>query len=259
MFDVDSRPTDQELKKLVLGELSLLEAKALRARLRDDLDAQQRYDRLVRAERALEGQSDASGLGAGGTDRVRTRLFEQPPTPTAWTGWLRWPMLMTAATAAVFAAVALTTIDPAPPTEEFRSRSGAALRLSSDFVLQVLHVAVDAAGQVEIHPASDLQVGDALRFAAFVRADSCRLSVLAVDATGRRQVLLDRVNVIARPTAQRLDLALQVPEEWSGPVRFVGVFETSKTAADLATVDIAARDSEGVAVRVVRTRVGGSD
>ena len=259
MSDSNYRTSPKEVRRLVLGELSPSEATRVRRAVAENAEFQQVYERLVRAERALEGDAEAGGLGAGAKARVSSRLFAVGPAPRRWALWNGWPMMM-AATAALVAVVAVVpALDQEAVTEEHTySPRGPGPTLSADRVLQVLRVTVGPEGQVQVAPADQLASADQLRFAAFVREGTWKVSVLAVRVDGRRKVLSSHRRVVGRPAAQRLDAAFTVPEDWRGPVQFVGVFEQGE-AVDLTTLDLKARDESGLSVRVVRATVGGVD
>ena len=260
MLNDHHRPTEADVRRLLAGTMSAREAEALRHALRRDEDAQRMYDQLVAAERALEGNRDEGGLGLAARARVGDRLFESlRPAPRWSVGTLSWSIGLTAATAAVTAVMLVPSVETGRESDDYRARSGhSGPVVSSDRVLQVLQIAPGDDGQLSVRPATVIRPSDALRFAAFVRAESWRVSVLAVLADGRRQILLERAAIEPRPSAQRLDVAFSVPEEWRGQVRFVGVFEGAQDV-DLKTVDLGARDAEGWSVRVVRVLAGGPD
>ena len=262
MFNSNERPSTTTLRRLLNGDLSRREAEALREVLRADPDARRKYDRLVNAERALEGD-DHPGLGPGAKARVQARLMQNLPASEARS--FRWPSLGLALAAAA-AAVAVVIVQPRDgslpgdgslSTDEFTPRSGGpAANISSDYVLQVLHIAAGSDGGIDIRPAEQLAPSDELRFAAFVRDTACRVSVVAVREDGQRKVLLSRARIAPQARSQRLELAWTVPSGWLGQVNFVGVFEFGEPE-DLALINLDARDEDGLSVRVVRTSVGG--
>ncbi|MEL7372457.1 MAG: hypothetical protein AAFN74_26270, partial [Myxococcota bacterium] len=141
------------------------------------------------------------------------------------------------------------------PPSEYRARGAPPVAISPERVLQVLQVSAGADGGFDVRPAETLRRGDELRFAVFVKDAPCRVSVVAVDEEGHRQVLLMQVELHPRPAAQRLDVALSVPDDWKGLTRFVGLFEFGDSLVDLSTVDLTARDEGELSVRVVRTTV----
>ena len=259
MSDFNSRRSDSDLKRLIRGELSPNEAETVWRRLQDDPEARGRFERWVAAERALEGSGE-QGLGIGGRARVQARLFA--PEPSRWRVFatqLRWSTMALAAATAAWVAFALLPPQQRPSSDGFEARSGASSTpISPDRVLQVLRISVTDDGGFSVEPAERLQPKDELRFAAFVRSGTYRISVLAVDATGKRQVLVDRARMTARPLAQRLAGGISVPNNWKGPVRFIGVFEDSGKV-DLSTLALDARDEAGLSVRVVHAVVGGPD
>ena len=255
MADSKHRLTDADVQRLLAGNVSRAEAERIRAALRASPEARARYDRWVRAERALEGRVDDGGLSAAAKARVSERLFASMPAEAERRSW-GWPILIVATTAAIAGVMVLPMRDAASPVEEFRHR-GQKVFVSSDRVLQVLQVSLGVDGGVQIKPADRLAPSDRLRFAVFVRDGDCRVSVVAVGADERRHVLLERAVVRRRASAQRLDVATTVPQDWRGPVKFVGVFEDAATG-DLMRMNLDARDEPGLSVRVVRTTVGGS-
>ena len=268
MFD-DKKLSISDLKRLVDGDLPPRVADELWRVMRHDPEAQRRFDRLVQAERALEG-IDRGTLGSGAKARIGARLMGSRPEP-APRPWFRWSTIgaMVATTAAVTFALIGTIDRPggpgvdtaagtvgAPVDRDFGARAGRpGLKVTSDFVLQVLQVSVNPDAGVQVRPADQLIPSDELRFAAFVRDVDCRVSVVAVRDDGTRQVILRRASVSPMLRAQRLDVAWAVPPGWSGPVHFVGVFEHQRQV-DLATLEVAARDEQGLSVRVVRASIG---
>ncbi|MEM7674941.1 MAG: hypothetical protein AAF449_02955 [Myxococcota bacterium] len=258
MADSTLDVSERDIRRLIQGELNSFEAERVRAVLRQSEAARRRYDRWVRAERALEG-THRPALGDAANARVKARLFGEPTVPAAPRGlWLAWPFAMSvaAATAAVF------MVSPAPvenSSSAFQARGEPAVSVSPRRMLQVLQVSAAADGQFDVRPAEMLRPGDELRFAVFVDDAPARVSVVAVDEDGHRQVLMMRAALNPKPVAQRLDVALSVPDDWLGPTRFVGVFEFSDDEVDLSTVDLSAKDKGTLSVRVVRAVVVAAD
>lgn len=243
---------EHEIRGLLNGTLSHRRSEALRRRLVEDDDARIIYDRLAEAEAALEPAAERLGLGIAGTERVQRRLFatleSTAPTPVRWPWTVKFAW---GALGALGVAVAVVGVDPAleDPTGGYARRSGVGRSLDADHVLQVLRVTFDAWGEVSVDPAKRLVSGDHLRFAVFSRNRSGRLSVLAVRA-GARELLLDRAPIVSSSRAKRLDLSFAIPPSWSGPVRFVAVFDHAGTI-DPATVSLESRDEADLSVREV--------
>ncbi len=258
MHDKEQRSAE-DIRRLVSGHLTPEKAAAVRRAVVNDEERLRLYDRLVQAERALEGQLDADGLGDGAKARIASRLFESP-ADRRWAPLFRvWPIAPTALAAALAAVTLVPWSSVRSTSEEFTERGPLSVetsKLSPDRVLQVLRVEVGATGNVSVAPAEVVDAGDHLRFAVFVAAGKWKVSILAARADGRRTTLSVRQPVVARASAQRLNVAFRVPEDWRGPVKFVGVFERAGKV-DLQAVDTQARDEQDLSVRVVTATVGG--
>ena len=261
MLDSRRGPKEAKILRLLNGELAAAEAEALWKDLRNDPDARRLYDRLAESERALEGPDDSAALGLGANARVGARLWHSldAQTKVPWWREIRWPAMAMAACAAIMLITIVPVLNRATNDDGFQARSGGAnMKISPDFVLQVLQIEVAAQGELRVRPAKRLRIGDELRLAAFSRREPCRISVVAVRSDGRRRVLLERANLRPTQAAQRLDVALSVPSDWRGPVRFVGLFEYGQPV-NLETFDLAAKDRQDFAVRSVSTTVDHED
>lgn len=252
--------TNQELhttiSRLLNGELSARRAEAVRAMIRDDDRARAIYDDLARAETLLYGDTEPSDEpNPALLDRVAHRLFEEPPkAPGKIAG--RWLGLSSLSLAGAITA-AFVFLAPGRDLATYQERGSAvAPALDGDHGLQVLRVRVLSDGHLDVGDASHLKVGDALRFAAFSRERPAFLTLLRVDESGDRQVLLERLEMAPSSTMNRLSLSASVEDDKSMGRRmtFVALFE-HRGRRDPLTLDLSPRDEREVSVRTVNAEV----
>ena len=260
MFAKTHPVSEQEVRDLLTGRLSARRAELVRRRIREDPQGLELYERLVRAERALEGSThgEPDGLGFGATERVQSRLFASLDTELKRGAGLSrsvapWAVLASG----VGLAAALVVVGEGPWTSssgEYRARSGESATVDANHYFQVLRVGFDDAGVISVGPAREVWGGDALRFAAFTRTRPAELSVIAEMKDDSRAILAERIPLEPQAMAERLELAWKVPESAAGEVRLAAVFEHDGTV-DLQNVDLQVRDTPQLSVRAVTLAV----
>ena len=241
----------EALLALIEGRLDPERAEHVRRVLRQDARTRAEYDRLAALVEAFEPGARRR--------RMERRLFETlPETGRAesrgWFAMRRWKFrlqrpfglaLAGAGMAALVVGISARSITSS--SGEFRARSAHADALDADHVLQVLRVRAGSDGALDVRPATTVRPGDYLRFAVFTRHPGERLSLVEQRGT-RRRVLLEAVPLTEAGRTERLDLSLEIPPAWDGPVRYVAIFERGPHR-EIMKLDLRPRDEGPLSIR----------